>query len=206
MSGEVRGLSVNQPYATLMALGVKAFETRPMALPSTITPDVDVLLCSTVKRPRRHWDPTNGPEPTGPSWMLHPALERFTDWWESSDGEWGCTEWQRRWLGAVVAVVRFSESLPIEVCTGYRAHVCRSGDDLLRHTPLDRPDADGETEHVITDQLPYGDFTPGRWAWRVADVRPLTEPVSVIGDGVHHQGFWRPSAATVTAVREQVGE
>jgi len=28
--------------------------------------------------------------------------------------------------------------------------------------------------------------------------------VSVIGDGVHHQGFWRPSAATVAAVREQV--
>lgn len=27
----------------------------------------------------------------------------------------------------------------------------------------------------ITDQVPYGDFTPGRWAWVLADVEPTTE-------------------------------
>lgn len=29
----------------------------------------------------------------------------------------------------------------------------------------------------ISDQLLYGDWTPGRWAWELTDVEPLAEPV-----------------------------
>lgn len=214
VSAEVRGLSLNQPWATLAALGVKQWETRSRALPKTITPNVDVFICSTVKAPRRHWEPTmTFADPTDPPWMLHPDLERFTDGWEASDGNWWCTEWRREWLGAVVAVVRFPESLPIyehdQLCnvglpTENQPHIDQQGDRLYECHWSPFPTSKWD-DRDITDQLPYGDWRDGRHAWRIADVRPLAEPVSVRGDGVHHQGFWRPSAATVAAVREQVG-
>lgn len=40
----------------------------------------------------------------------------------------------------------------------------------------------------ITDQLPYADFTPGRWALLLDDVRPLPEPVPAKG----RPGVWTP--------------
>lgn len=33
----------------------------------------------------------------------------------------------------------------------------------------------GDTAADITDQVPYGDFTPGRFAWMLTDVKPTTE-------------------------------
>ena len=38
----------------------------------------------------------------------------------------------------------------------------------------------------ITDQRPYGDFTPGRFAWLLEDVRPVDPPVPCRG----RQGLW----------------
>lgn len=46
--------------------------------------------------------------------------------------------------------------------------------------------ADGKSSS-ITDQRPYGDFTPGRYAWLLADIRPVDPPVEVRG----RQGLWR---------------
>jgi hypothetical protein len=43
-----------------------------------------------------------------------------------------------------------------------------------------------ETGRAIGDQLPYGDFSPGRWAWLLADVVALDEPVPARG----RQGIW----------------
>ena len=39
----------------------------------------------------------------------------------------------------------------------------------------------------VTDQLPYGDFTPGRWAWLITGVGTLDEPIPCKGK----QGVWR---------------
>jgi hypothetical protein len=33
----------------------------------------------------------------------------------------------------------------------------------------------------ITDQLPYGDFTPGRYAWLLDDVEPVDPPIPARG-------------------------
>lgn len=38
----------------------------------------------------------------------------------------------------------------------------------------------------VSDQLPYGDYTPGRYAWLIADAAPTTEPIPCPG----HQRFW----------------
>jgi hypothetical protein len=45
---------------------------------------------------------------------------------------------------------------------------------------------DDNAPRYIEDQLPYGDFAPGRWAWLLADIEPLDEPVPAKG----RQGIW----------------
>lgn len=40
---------------------------------------------------------------------------------------------------------------------------------------------DDGASHDITDQLPYGDFTPGRWGWLFEDAVALSEPIPVKG-------------------------
>lgn len=42
----------------------------------------------------------------------------------------------------------------------------------------------------ISDQEPWGDFTPGRWAWLLGDVELLEEPVPMRG----RQGLWTVAA------------
>jgi len=59
-------------------------------------------------------------------------------------------------LGAIVAVVRLSSCMRTE---------------LFSTPPYD---------------VEYGDFTPGRWAWRLENVRRLRKPIPVAG----HQGFF----------------
>lgn len=44
---------------------------------------------------------------------------------------------------------------PIVPCSDHTEHVCRGGDRILHHLPLDRPDENGETEYDVTDQYPY---------------------------------------------------
>jgi len=44
---------------------------------------------------------------------------------------------------------------------------CTDHYGLLVHTALLHPYADGTTELDISDQLPYSDWSPGRWALRI---------------------------------------
>ena len=41
----------------------------------------------------------------------------------------------------------------------------------------------------VTDQLPYGDFAPGRWAWMLTNVQPCG-PTPAKGK----QGLWECAA------------
>lgn len=45
----------------------------------------------------------------------------------------------------------------------------------------------------IADQLPYGDFTPGRFGWLLNDIEPLDEPVPFRG-GQGLSRTWEPAA------------
>jgi len=46
---------------------------------------------------------------------------------------------------------------------------------------------DSDWENALDDQLPFGDFAPGRWAWLLDDVEPLEVPVLAKG----RQRVWR---------------
>lgn len=59
----------------------------------------------------------------------------------------------------------------------------------------------GEVVHDITavERL-YGDYSPGRCAWKLENVRALTTPVSCRG----YQGLWTPPPSIVAAVEAQL--
>jgi hypothetical protein len=44
----------------------------------------------------------------------------------------------------------------------------------------------GAHAYLRERELPFGDFTPGRFAWFLADVRALTEPIAAKG----RLGLW----------------
>lgn len=48
-------------------------------------------------------------------------------------------------------------------------------------------------QHVSQRELTYGDWSEGRFAWRIENVRPLPKPIPLVG----HQGFfyWREGKA-----------
>lgn len=179
----VLALNVDQPYASLLAHGIKGWETRPhppagwpgipegtRRMPGCrITPDDDVLIVSSRKRV---------------------TSERVPEGWFCDDetgaiGGGGFGSPFGAWrsypapLGAVLGVGRVLDVLPIVPHAGCRdgsPHVCIGSYGMLAHSKLHEPWPDGETEHDISDQLPYGDWSPGRWAWRM-EVRRLDPPV-----------------------------
>ena len=92
-------------------------------------------------------------------------------------------------LGAVVAVARLTDVVPVvEEDSSFDEkgndvyppliEVADSGAELRLWWPACAAPGSEADEVDITDQLPYGDFTPGRRGWLLADITPLREPVS----------------------------
>jgi hypothetical protein len=100
-------------------------------------------------------------------------------------------------LGAAIALVDLVDCLPVtNAGDGHHPNIHRifhAADGLWR-SPVEGPASN------ITDQLPYGDFTPGRYGWLLDSIRPLPEPVPVKG----RQGLWTPDADVVAAVDAQL--
>lgn len=129
----IKALSLWQPWATLIARGLKLHETRhwltdyrgPLAIHAAKTLDMA----------------------GAPAALCHAGLGR--GWWDDCP------------LGAVVAVVRLRR--------------CRRTDGLDSLTRADQA---------------AGNFLPGRFAWELADVRALGEPIPLTG----RQGLfnWAP--------------
>jgi hypothetical protein len=128
---------------------------------------------------------------------LHRPIEGedVGDWWWCWDVDQGAIVRQSKWaqypapLGAIVGVVNVVECLPIvhmgEECAVRRIEGVDVGSLWLSDPDPEDAPGEGDTSDII-GQLRYGDFTPGRWAWMVADVRPLPEPIPCRGA----QGLW----------------
>jgi hypothetical protein len=87
-------------------------------------------------------------------------------------------------LGAVVATCELVDVVP----TGGLIHWHDSPRDYDRRWLTVVQSADGPIHHVevIPDEFAYGDFTAGRFAWLLDDIKPLAEPVPAKG----RQGLW----------------
>ncbi len=218
----MKALSLHQPWASLIAEGVKTIETRsratryrgPLAIhaakhrpPLMHIPPlihhgsreeqdrhnhqtwlvIDTISDRAYQRPLRQSErvPKRATSPTlfyphaGPHGRPHdskkgPATEQGTAIYLP--------------LGAIVATATLVDVVPIIPRLAEDAPIPHAlvvgnfgpGEDLALFREGDAF-ASGHD-----DQLPYGDFTPGRYAWLLSDVVRLPEPIPCRG----HQGLW----------------
>lgn len=186
----MKAITLHQPYASLIAHGYKCIETRTWP-----THYRGSLAIHAAKRWAPGWlrwiDPDS---PDG--WRLETLDNIGGDAHEDANGG----GWYRPWgsslpLGFVVATARLVDCVPIigpDDREPAGEHVFDRGDSLWLVGPENREEiGPGVTQDLrdavpIDDQLPFGDFTPGRWAWLLADIQRLNPPVPAKG----RQGLW----------------
>lgn len=178
----MKALTLHQPWATLIAVGAKTIETRSWPAPRTLIGERFAIHAA-----KRH--PDWGLN-LGRAWQIRPRR------WESDyDGtpvldnnDTGARHPLP--LGAVVATARLVDCVPMVRCWDHLG-----AEDLPGSMWLE-----GNQSHTIglvyqdrwmaetdmSDELPFGDFAPGRWAWLLDYIEPLDEPVAARG----RQGLW----------------
>lgn len=195
----MRALTIHQPWASLVALGVKTIETR-----SWRTSYRGPLAIHAGQR-----SPSTERSVKVGDWCMFYGRRR----WEIEHfaaGEHGAPSSLQPPFGAVVATATLVDCVPIcgwgedppcdHLCVGRDGRLrawgyCPDG-DRRAWRPLTSPDRSEVRIDDRTDQLPYGDFTPGRWAWLLADVQPIG-PIPAKG----RQGLWECDLAECGAPR-----
>ncbi len=169
----MRAITIRQPWASLVALGVKTIETRSWRT-SYRGP---LAIHAGVRMPKARA-------------ALNPCRDDVGDWHVTlfdsgymltSHTNYG--EWHSMPPGAVVATCTLLDVVPmvdeIPPQSEWRepwARVTVEPWPILCTWP-GFGSADGRS---ISDQLPYGDFAPGRYAWLLDDVQPI-DPVPAKG-------------------------
>jgi hypothetical protein len=165
-------LTLRQPYASLVAPGPKWIETRDWQ-PRQVRPPFRIGIHAGAYKPK-HSDGLPG--------------------WAVSDWPSGLHVYNSAInvgyhmpLGALIATATVVDCCPIGGPTSFRTGTFEGdegdlpGQAVLVHHPdlghgeslvIDSPDA-GTRD--ISDQLPFGDFTPGRVGWLLYDRKPTTE-------------------------------
>lgn len=166
----MKGLTLWQPWASLIAVGAKTFETRswttgyrgPIAIHAAkrFPGDAQDLV---YREPfREHLEKyLYGVAGTGPSFYSIMAMKLLP-------------------LGAIVAVADLTKVHS----TGFIG--CRMTALLGR-------------ERAQLESA-FGDWTDGRFAWEMANVRPLAKPIPCSGA----QGLWNVPAAVESEIRRQL--
>lgn len=206
----MKALTIRQPWASLIATGVKTIETR-----SWSTKYRGLLLVHAgMARPAS----LPGYMLARPEYDLPWRLQRW-----SGDGRVFAEMVENHLLplGAVVAVAQLVDVVPITDYhdTGWPAPVegahalATDGHDLLEHWVVGEavcadgvdwtaasghPTWTGDWNADLEDQLPLGDFTPGRYAWLLDIVRRIY-PVPAKG----RQGLWTPAPELVLSISEE---
>jgi activating signal cointegrator 1 len=173
----VKFLTIRQPWAQLIAVGAKHIETRPFS--TKYRGPLAIHAGKAWPVPVGEWQV---PSDRGPGPMIERLVSPLA----------GTYRWEaiRTPLGAVVAVCDLVDVVPI---VEYGAGPEPPPHDREVWLPDADARANGDTLAVaeweydgwgwpvdIDDQLPFGDFTPGRFAWLLDNVRPI-DPVPMKG-------------------------
>lgn len=158
----MKALTLWQPWASLVALGVKTIETR-----------------SWLTKYR-------GPLAIHAAASMPPYGKRYVKGMTVVKDAWGLWKVTGRDvyapvpLGAVVATCTLVDVVPTDEIqwNGSGGHGWLAGGPAYERHPA--------RAYVYEDQRPYGDFTAGRFAWLLADIVPPDPPVPAKG----HQGLW----------------
>lgn len=174
----MKAITVYQPHASLIVAGVKTIETKPSPPNGPMRPDeVRGLPGLRIEPGERIAIHAAAVAPTedavfGP-WEVH----------EYADNRWRVSLTERPTrrivlpLGAIVGTVVVADALRIvEEDDPIPLPCIEPGErHLSLWYPASGAPGDEATEHYVTDQLPLGDFTPGRWGWLLTDPKPTTE-------------------------------
>jgi len=91
--------------------------------------------------------------------------------------------------GAIVAVCRLFDCVPTE-------EVSRIGWSRWQYPATD----DAIQWHMTDQERAFGDYSAGRWAWLLSNIRALPDPVPAKG----MLGLWAMDDATEAAVMRQL--
>ena len=151
-------LTLWQPWATLIAEGVKVFETRSWKPPKALIGQ-RIAIHAAKKKPTRaeidNYTPTIRREME--------KLHSFKNWWEIIP------------YGAIVATTTITDFFYVQEVV----------DAFVRVKGL-RTDETHKSTPGYLDIDMFGDYSPGRYAWRLWDVSKVTEPIPVKGE----RGLW----------------
>lgn len=176
----LRALTLHQPWASLVALGVKRIETRGWS-----TKYRGRILIHAAQNKRAMWDAIG--LGNGHAALIGALSERLGG---GLPGDW--ENEGRLPLGVVVASAVLADVLPMTTWGDdpRHAHLCIGNDGRLRlwdfiegsmpwawraYDPAMRATSGGPNVDDRTTELPFGDFRPGRFAWLLEDVRPTSE-------------------------------
>lgn len=173
----MKALTVRQPWASLIVYGPKWIETRTRS--TNIRGRIGIVA-------GKYWRPRDLPLcVTDTLWMerlgnrgdgrIYRSADRVSGW----TGDFGETICVAP-FGALIGTVELYDCVPI---VGYDTKPV----DASTMISIDSDDRgpivelwDGDDWHEL-DQYPYGDFTPGRWAWMLREPEPSTEPIPMRG-------------------------
>lgn len=199
----MKTITLHQPWASLVAEGMKTIETRrlPPAGPwpafegqrrmpgSAIAPGDELAIAAAARTPDwddyedGHYFGTLGDDTRSIQWARPVRLPAEWHYYLGGDGPRPLP------LGAVVATCTLVDVVPIGQVRDISPTL---SPPWYWIDPRHSIAADGRYTHgARSDQFDFGDFTPGRYAWLLADIVKLDEPVPARG----RQGLWEWAAA-----------
>ena len=146
-------ITLHQPWASLITLGVKTVETRAWPAPARLVGQTVAIHA-------------------GKRVVRKSGVTVENEMWAHLGEDWHRTIP----AGAVLATATLAGMVRVEhvnPVTGHAVH------DLSTEVGCAVGLGGTRTDH-------WGDFSPGRWLWFLADVEALANPAPAIG----HQSFW----------------
>lgn len=161
----MKALSLTQPWASLVAIGAKRIETR--SWPTRYRGPVAIHASKAFPRADRQLCITSTPFYVA----LKDHYRRVTD----------------IPVGAIIATARLVDVLSIDarLCMGLSSIKLDPDGVVRRYSPLQKTGPlgpfHGTTAEYPDPEAAFGDYTPGRFAWILADVVKLPEPIPARG-------------------------
>ena len=197
-------LTLWQPWASLIAIGAKSIETRSWPAPAGLVGERIAIHAAANAKPGIDDLPGDCEGKTEGGWTYgylgdyqacYALGGRTAELHQITAGRGinllgGGIQLP---LGAVVATARLAACVPMVAERIDDEHVLVLDDELWLAESAEQEHHQAWASETlqsacrIDDQLPYGDFRPGRWAWILDDVQALADPVPARG----RQRIWR---------------
>jgi len=175
----MKALSLWQPWATLIAIGAKRFETRGWS-----TTYRGPVVIHAAKRWNAELARIVAVDPFRS--VLEPAGVRFR-----------CAP-PTTWIYSPTYTYRDGLPLGAAVAVADLVHVY----EMVERAPGVVGLAGSLTDDEATPQeMAFGDWQPGRFAWAFQNVRRLTTPIPVVG----RQGLYTADSGLLAAIQDQLG-